>query len=215
MLRQISLDTETTGRSAAENRIIEIGAIEIIDREPTGNKFHVYINPEQKIEAGAQAVHGITAEFLADKPKFEEIVDDFIKFVTGAELIIHNAPFDIGFLNASLQRCKHSTSEMSKCCTVLDTLPLARKMHPGQRNSLDALCSRYEVNNSKRQLHGALLDASLLLDVYLRMTGGQNNLFGQSSLASNDYADSEEKIKRIKRGNKVLPRVNLTNFMSE
>lgn len=176
-VRQIALDTETTGRSATDNRIIEIGAVEIVDREVTNNNFQVYINPQQEVEAGALRVHGLTDSFLQDKPLFSAVVADFISFISGAELIIHNATFDVGFIDAELKRCNYKVQQLRKICKVLDTLPLARKKHPGQRNSLDALCKRYEVDNSSREYHGALLDSVLLADVYLRMTSEQNKLF--------------------------------------
>lgn len=176
-MRQIVLDTETTGlEPAAGHRIIEIGCIELIDRKPTGNRFHVYLNPEREIDAGAVEVHGLSAEFLADKPRFAAIAADLLDFLKGAELIIHNAPFDIGFLNHELRLLLNESSNISEYCTVLDTLVLAKKKHPGQRNSLDALCKRYNVDNSRRDLHGALLDAEILAEVYLAMTGGQTSL---------------------------------------
>lgn len=180
-MRQIILDTETTGRDVNDNhRIIEIGCIELINRQFTGKHFHRYINPQRESEAGALAVHGLTQEFLADKPLFSAISEEFVTFITGAELIIHNAPFDIGFLNAELKRVNHPQN-LSDFCSVLDTLPLARQMHPGQRNSLDALCKRYNVDNSNRSYHGALLDAELLAKVYLAMTGGQTVLFAEEA----------------------------------
>jgi DNA polymerase III subunit epsilon len=172
-MRQIVLDTETTGLSPDDgHRIIEIGGIELINRKITGNRFHVYINPQRTIDQGAIDVHGIDNLFLADKPYFADIVNDFVAFIDGAELIIHNAPFDVSFINAELRRLAHG-SLIHDICSVLDTLALARKKHPGQRNSLDALCKRYGVDNSHRDLHGALLDAEILADVYLMMTGGQ------------------------------------------
>ncbi|RFF26325.1 MULTISPECIES: DNA polymerase III subunit epsilon [unclassified Wenzhouxiangella] len=175
-MRQIVLDTETTGLEPTEgHRIIEIGALEMIERRQTGRSFHVYINPERDVEGGALAVHGITNEFLADKPRFTDLADDFIEFIRDAELIIHNAPFDVGFLDAELARLD-SPARVEDHATILDTLPLARELHPGQRVSLDALCKRYEVDNSGRDLHGALLDAELLAEVYLAMTGGQVDL---------------------------------------
>ena len=173
MSRQIVLDTETTGLNVSEgHRVIEIGAVEIIDRRPTGNHYHQYFKPDRSIEAGALEVHGISEDFLADKPRFEEVAAQFMAFIRGAELVIHNAPFDVGFLNHEFSRIDPRVS-ISKLCTVLDSLALARELHPGQRNSLDALCTRYSVDNSARQLHGALLDAQILADVYLMMTGGQ------------------------------------------
>ncbi|WP_376696553.1 DNA polymerase III subunit epsilon [Wenzhouxiangella sp. EGI_FJ10305] len=175
-MRQIVLDTETTGLEPTEgHRIIEIGALEMIERRQTGRSFHVYINPERDVEGGALAVHGITNEFLADKPYFADLAEDFIEFIRDAELIIHNAPFDVGFLDAELARLD-SPTRVEDHASVLDTLPLARELHPGQRVSLDALCKRYEVDNSGRDLHGALLDAELLAEVYLAMTGGQVDL---------------------------------------
>ena len=176
-MRQIVLDTETTGLEPRQgHRIIEIGALELMDRQPTGRQFHVYINPERDIEQGALEVHGITEEFLRDKPRFAEISDDLVAFVDGAELVIHNAPFDIGFIDNELSLTGHEHTSIKAVATVLDTLVLAKDLHPGQRNSLDALCKRYEVDNSSRTLHGALLDAEILADVYLAMTGGQVDL---------------------------------------
>jgi DNA polymerase-3 subunit epsilon len=172
--RQIILDTETTGISTAEDhRIIEIGCVEMVNRRLTGNTFHQYINPEREIDAGAIEVHGITNEFLADKPLFDEIAEDFLAFIDGAELVIHNAPFDVGFIDHELKKLDGEERRVNTMCDVLDTLKLARDKHPGQKNNLDALCRRYEVDNSNRELHGALLDAEILADVYLAMTGGQ------------------------------------------
>lgn len=179
-MRQIVLDTETTGlEPKAGHRLIEIGAIELINRRPSGNNFHYYINPERDIDAAAQAVHGLSREFLSDKPLFTDIVDTFIDYVRDAELIIHNAPFDVGFIDYELAHYAHRATSLSKLCTIFDTLPLARRKHPGQKNSLDALCKRYHVDNSDRDLHGALLDARLLAGVYLAMTGGQGRLFDE------------------------------------
>ncbi len=175
-MRQIVLDTETTGLEAERgHRVIEIGCIELIARRRTGNVFHRYINPERDIDPGALEVTGITREFLDDKPRFADIADDFLAFVDGAELIIHNAPFDLGFLEAEFARLG-SAGRLTSRVTVVDTLALARERFPGQRNSLDALCRRYAVDNSHRTLHGAMLDASLLADVYLAMTAGQGVL---------------------------------------
>ncbi len=177
MTRQIVLDTETTGLEPEQgHRIIEIGCVELVDRRPTGNDFHQYLQPDRQIDAGAVEVHGITNEFLADKPRFADIVEDFIDYVKGAELIIHNAPFDVGFINAELSRLE-GWEPLEHYCTITDTLVMAREKHPGQRNSLDALCGRYEIDNSQRQKHGALLDAEILAEVYLAMTGGQSALF--------------------------------------
>ncbi len=176
-MRQIVLDTETTGLEPKQgHKIIEIGCVELIDRKLTGSHFHVYLNPNREIDAGAIEVHGITNEFLQDKPLFQDIAKDFIDFVNGAELIIHNAPFDIGFLDHELSQLKPVGGKMADFCRVLDTLVLARQMFPGQKNSLDALCKRYYIDNSHRELHGALLDSEILADVYLHMTGGQTDL---------------------------------------
>jgi DNA polymerase-3 subunit epsilon len=172
--RQVILDTETTGISTADDhRIIEIGCVEMVNRKLTGKTFHQYINPEREIDAGAFEVHGISQEFLADKPVFADIAEDFVQFITGAELIIHNAPFDVGFLDHELAKLPDESRRVKTLSTVLDTLKLARDKHPGQKNNLDALCKRYDVDNSNRELHGALLDAEILADVYLAMTGGQ------------------------------------------
>ncbi len=176
-MRQVVLDTETTGLDPAQgHRVIEIGCIEIENRRLTGRHFHCYLNPDRAIDEGAVQVHGITSAFLADKPRFSNVADDFLHFVSEAELIIHNAPFDIGFLNSELKLAARNYGRMEDYCSVIDTLTMARKKHPGQRNSLDALCKRYEVDNSQRDLHGALLDAEILADVYLLMTGGQTSL---------------------------------------
>jgi DNA polymerase-3 subunit epsilon len=176
-MRQIVLDTETTGlEPAAGHRIIEIGCVELVNRRPTQNKFHRYVNPEREVERGALEVHGIENDFLATQPKFADIARELVEFVSGAELVIHNADFDIEFLNHELKRLPDMPSEIRERCAVLDTLELARRMHPGQRNSLDALAKRYNVDSSKRELHGALLDAQILADIYLAMTGGQVSL---------------------------------------
>jgi len=178
-MRQIALDTETTGIGhEAGHRVIEIGCIELVNRKFTGNHFHVYLNPQREVDEGAFRVHGISNHFLQDKPLFHDVVDDFVLFIDQAELIIHNAAFDIGFLNAEFARVQHA-KRLENYCRVLDTLVLARKKHAGQRNSLDALCKRYHVDNSNRQLHGALLDAEILAFVYLAMTGGQADLFAE------------------------------------
>ncbi len=175
--RQVVLDTETTGLSTADDhRIIEIGCVELINRKLTGATFHQYINPERAIDAGAMEVHGISNESLLDKPKFADIADEFMQFIEGAELIIHNAAFDVGFLDHELAKIKVEKRRINDVSTILDTLKLARDKHPGQKNNLDALCRRYEVNNSNRELHGALLDSEILADVYLAMTGGQTSL---------------------------------------
>lgn len=176
-MRQVVLDTETTGLEHRDgHRIIEIGCLELVERRLTNRSFHVYLNPEREVEAGAIAIHGITNEFLADKPKFADVAGDFIDFIRDAELVIHNASFDVGFLNAELARLEPAARVEEVASGVLDTLAMARDLHPGQHVSLDALCKRYEVDNSNRELHGALLDAELLADVYLLMTGGQVDL---------------------------------------
>ena len=178
MIRQIVLDTETTGLMLEEgHRIIEIGGVELIDRRRSGRRFHQFINPQREIDAGARDVHGITSEDLEDKPIFEDICEEFVEFVRGAELIIHNAPFDRAFLNKELERMPAVEYRIEDLCAVEDTLALARRRHPGQKNSLDALCRRYRVDATARTLHGALLDAELLADVYLAMTGGQTGMF--------------------------------------
>lgn len=176
-MRQVVLDTETTGLEPAQgHRIIEIGCVEMINRRLTGRRFHQYLQPDREIDAGAMEVHGITNEKLVGKPRFAEIADEFLAFIRDAELIIHNAPFDVGFINAELVRAGETYGQLSGYCSVLDTLVQARRLHPGQRNSLDALCKRYGIDNAHRELHGALLDAEILADVYLAMTGGQATL---------------------------------------
>ena len=176
-MRQIVLDTETTGlEPRLGHRIIEIGCVEVVDRKVTGKRYHQYINPEREIDEGAEEVHGISTAFLADKPLFADIVDDFLNFIRGAELVIHNAPFDVGFIDHELNQLNQQNNHVEKISTVLDTLVLARKMHPGQKNNLDALCKRYDIDNSQRDLHGALLDAEILAETYLAMTGGQTML---------------------------------------
>lgn len=181
-MRQVVLDTETTGLEVSQgHRIIEIGCVEVMHRRTTDQQYHQFLNPEREIDAGAQEVHGISLEFLADKPKFANVADDFIEFVGDTELIIHNASFDVGFINAELKLAGHRITDINSCCKVVDSLAMARKMHPGQKNNLDALCKRYEIDNSHRELHGALLDAQILADVYLALTGGQTSL----SLAAN------------------------------
>ena len=204
-MRQIVLDTETTGIGAESgHKIIEIGCVELIDRKLTNNHFHVYLNPERRIDEGAFRVHGISFEFLQDKPLFKDIVADFIEYIRGAELIIHNATFDVGFLNAEFKHLKSDT-QISDLCTVCDTLVLSREKHPGQRNSLDALCKRYEIDNSKRKLHGALLDAEILAAVYLAMTGGQANLFTETNEeALTSKRDVEKSEKQLASATPVL-----------
>lgn len=183
-MRQIILDTETTGRDVNnDHRIIEIGCLELIDRRLTKRSFHCFLNPGRDSEPGAFAVHGLSTEFLLDKPLFKTIADELLDFLKDSQLIIHNAPFDLGFLNNELKLTKKKYKKITDYCQVLDTLPLARQLHPGQRNSLDALCKRYDIDNSKRDKHGALLDAELLARVYLAMTGGQTHLFSEEKSA--------------------------------
>jgi DNA polymerase-3 subunit epsilon len=176
-MRQIVLDTETTGLEVSQgHRIIEIGCVELTNRRVTGNHWHHYFNPQREIDAGAYEVHGISNDFLQDKPSFADLAVDFFDYVRGAELIIHNAAFDVGFLNHELSLLESEFAPLEQSCGILDTLVLARQKHPGQKNSLDALCKRYDIDNSQRSLHGALLDARILADVYLAMTGGQTSL---------------------------------------
>ena len=177
-MRQIVLDTETTGLEPEQgHRVIEIGAVELIDRELTGEAFHTYLNPQRKIDEGALQVHGIDQDFLADKPLFGDISEAFLAFIRDAELVIHNAPFDTGFLDHELSLLPGSTPRITELCKVTDSLALARHKYPGQKNSLDALCRRFDVDNSARERHGALLDAEILAEVFLAMTGGQTALF--------------------------------------
>lgn len=194
--RQIVLDTETTGLEPSQgHRIIEIGCVELIDRRLTGNNFHVYLQPDREIDEAAIEVHGITNEFLADKPHFEDVVGELVQYLNDTEVIIHNAPFDVGFIDAELARLPGG-QKMAGFCEITDTLVMAREKHPGQRNSLDALCGRYDIENSHRTKHGALLDAEILADVYLAMTGGQKAL----SLDAEEHADGsgdEGGIRRI------------------
>ena len=201
--RQVVLDTETTGLSTADgNRIIEIGCVEVINRRLTGQTFQQYINPGRDSEPGALEVHGITTEFLADKPTFDAIVDDFMDFIDGAELIIHNAPFDLGFLNYELSKIKTEKRRINDMCSVLDTLKLAKDKHPAQKNNLNALCKRYGIDNFNRELHGALLDSEILADVYLAMTGGQVSLSlaSEEMTSSNTNTDHETVIIQKNRG---------------
>jgi len=194
-MRQIVLDTETTGLEPdMGHRIIEIGGVEMIDRRLSGNHFHKYINPERDIDDGAFEVHGISRAFLADKPVFAEVWREFVDFITGAELVIHNAPFDVAFLEYEFRRIAEAPQRIEQICTVTDSLAVARRKHPGQKNNLDALCRRYAVDNSQRQLHGALLDAEILADVYLLMTGGQTSLFASADPQQAADAGREDKI---------------------
>jgi DNA polymerase-3 subunit epsilon len=205
-MRQIVLDTETTGLEVSQgHRIIEIGCVEIVDRKLTGNHYHQYVKPERAIDQGALEVHGISEEFLADKPVFARVADDFLEFIRGAELVIHNAPFDIGFIDAELKLWNPQHQSVLEICQVTDSLQLARNKHPGQRNSLDALCQRYEVDNSNRTLHGALLDAEILADVYLLMTGGQTDLrLTPETADSGNTSGSEASIRRLDRSGRKL-----------
>jgi DNA polymerase III subunit epsilon len=208
-MRQIILDTETTGLSfELGHRIIEIGCIELVNRKFTGKTFHHYINPERESDEGAIAIHGITNEFLQNKPLFKDIAREFMDFVNGAELIIHNAPFDIGFINHELKLLKQSWLTVNEYCRIVDTLVMARQIHVGQRNSLDALCKRYSVDNSQREYHGALLDAHLLGRVYLAMTGGQATLFSETEnveIASQQQYHTEITMQKQKRNLIVIP----------
>ena len=204
-MRQVVLDTETTGLEVSQgHRIIEIGCIEIIHRRVTDQTFHHFLNPDRDIDEGALAVHGISQEFLSDKPNFSNIADDLIQFIEGAELIIHNASFDIGFINKELSLANHEVKDIYDFCTVYDSLEHARKMHPGQKNSLDALCKRYEIDNSHRELHGALLDAQILADVYLAMSGGQTVL----SLGA-DFSQSDQNKFASNPGKNDRPKLNV------
>ena len=192
-MRKIILDTETTGLEPKQgHRIIEIGCIELINRRKTERNFHQYLNPERDIEDGAFNIHGLSNEFLSDKSRFADIAQEFIDFIRDGELIIHNAPFDVGFINAELKLLGKKWGKIEDYCTVFDTLLLAREKHPGQKNNLDALCKRYEVDNSQRDLHGALLDAQILLDVYLKMTGGQTDLTFHSVATSHGVKGKSE-----------------------
>lgn len=205
-MRQIILDTETTGlRHEEGHRIIEIGCVELLNRRLTGKHFHRYINPEREVEEGALAVHGISNEFLRDKPVFLQVVKEFVEFVKGAELIIHNAAFDVGFINHEFSLAGKTWGRIEDHCSITDTLLIARQMHPGQRNSLDALCKRYFVDNTKRDLHGALLDANLLAQVYLAMTGGQGSFFDAANEAhgSSQVTDNISSITSLE-GHKLI-----------
>jgi DNA polymerase-3 subunit epsilon len=194
-MRQIILDTETTGLEPSEgHRVIEVGCVELVNRRLTGNHFHQYLQPDREIDESAIEVHGITNEFLADKPRFADVADEFLDFIKGAELIIHNAPFDVGFINHEFSRLGAKWGKVSDYCQVLDTLVMARELHPGQRNSLDALCKRYDIDNSSRTLHGALLDSEILADVYLAMTGGQASLLLDSET---EAGSSEKQVVRV------------------
>jgi len=209
-MRQIVLDTETTGLDPAKgHRIIEIGCLELNNRRLTTHRFHEYLQPDRDIDPGAVAVHGITAEFLQDKPRFADIAERFLEFVKGAELVIHNAPFDLGFLDHELRRWKPDFGSLNAHCkTVRDTLQLARQRHPGQRNALDALCKRYNIDNTHRTLHGALLDAQLLAEVYLAMTGGQVTLRLDAEKVSETQQSKPTEFRRASREGLTVYRAN-------
>jgi DNA polymerase-3 subunit epsilon len=211
MNRQIILDTETTGLDRKSgHRVIEIGCVEIINRKYTGNEFHVYLNPERDSDPGALEVHGLTTEFLSDKPKFEEIYEDFINFVKDSELLIHNAEFDIGFLNHEIKLMSKKLNTVDKhVSAITDTLQIAREKHPGQRNSLDALVNRYEVGGYDRELHGALLDSKILGDVYLAMTGGQ------STLDFTSQNEDKEQANQITSSNDIDLNLTVVNVTKE
>jgi DNA polymerase-3 subunit epsilon len=191
-MRQVVLDTETTGLSTAHgHRIIEIGCLELVNRRLTGREFHRFLNPDRDIDEGAEAVHGISRAALENEPRFSEIAEDLLEFLKDAELVIHNASFDVGFIEHELKLMKHPRPKIEQHATVLDTLTLARKVHPGQRNSLDALCKRYEVDASKRDIHGALIDSELLANVYLAMTGGQTALLLDEDMSDGNGSASQ------------------------
>ncbi len=208
-MRQVVLDTETTGLEVSDgHRIIEIGCIELVHRRPSGRTWQRYLHPDRAVDAGALAVHGITNEFLATQPRFADVAAEFLAFIDGAELIIHNAPFDVGFLDDELKRAGLE-STIAASCRVLDTLVLSRKLHPGQRNSLDALCKRYSVDNSNRDLHGALLDARILVDVYLAMSGGQGALILDAAPVAGDAATASA-AQLARRGSVHIPVIRAT-----
>ena len=203
-MRQIVLDTETTGLEVSQgHRIIEIGCVELKDRRLSGRTFHKYLCPDREVDPGALEVHGITNEFLADQPRFADVAEEFLEFVQGAELVIHNAAFDVGFIDAELGRAGNGVVRITELCQVLDTLTLARQLHPGQRNSLDALCKRYRVDNSRRDLHGALLDAEILGEVYLAMTGGQGALTLEADAVEPGHAAAP--VGRVERSGIRIP----------
>jgi DNA polymerase-3 subunit epsilon len=215
MSRQIVLDTETTGLSPDQgHRVIEVGCVEMINRRLTGNNYHQYIQPDRESDEGALQVHGITTEFLKDKPRFKDVIEDLLEYLEGAELIIHNAPFDVGFLNHEFSLAGEQYGGVSSHCKVIDTLVMARKMRPGQKNNLDALCKHFEVNNAHRELHGALLDAEILSEVYLRMTGGQVHLLLDEEEANKSKGGMPAS-KRIAKDRKQLPVIAATEQEQE
>lgn len=204
-MRQIILDTETTGLLTKDNhRIIEIGCIELVNRKFTGKRYHQYINPQRPVDEGALEVHGLSNQFLDDKPLFNDIVEEFMAFIDGAELIIHNAPFDVGFINYELSLAKKKWKTVADYCRIIDTLVLARQLHVGQRNSLDALCKRYKIDNSTRDLHGALLDSHLLAQVYLAMTGGQGSLFDDMKISELEERVIQNASPSVKKHRKLV-----------
>lgn len=208
--RQIVLDTETTGLDPRQgHKIIEIGCVEMVNRRLTGNNYHQYLQPDRDIDEGAQAVHGISNEFLADKPRFLDIVKDFIEYIDGADLIIHNAPFDVGFIDHEFKLAGAEYGKTETYCGVIDTLVMARKMRPGKKNNLDVLCKEYQVNNAHRELHGALLDAELLAEVYLHMTGGQSALLLDSEEASD--AEGVAVVKKISADREAIRIIQASN----
>ncbi|MFZ5561283.1 MAG: DNA polymerase III subunit epsilon [Pseudomonadota bacterium] len=205
-MRQIILDTETTGIDPLQgHRLIEVGCLEMVNRRLTGRVFHRYVNPGREVEAGAMAVHGITDEFLADKPRFGSIAEEFLEFIRGAELVIHNAPFDVGFIDHEFRLLKRGLPTLAEVCGILDTLVMARARHPGQKNNLDALSRRYGADQRDRSYHGALLDAAILADVYLAMTGGQVGLALGSDEGRGGDSDRAEGIRRLAAGRRPLP----------
>ena len=210
-MRQVVLDTETTGLDPSQgHRVIEIGCVEIDNRKLTGKHFHCYLNPDREVDAGAMEVHGLTSHFLADKPRFHQIESELLEFIDGAELVIHNAPFDIGFLDHELRTTKTDALQIASFCPILDSLLLAREKHPGQRNSLDSLCKRYGVDNTQRQLHGALLDAEILADVYLVMTSGQSSL-----LLAEDESEGSTRRAKTKKSHTERPKISVVKADSD
>ncbi|GJM12407.1 MAG: DNA polymerase III subunit epsilon [Pseudohongiella sp.] len=210
-MRQVVLDTETTGLDPSQgHRVIEIGCVEIDNRKLTGKHFHCYLNPDREIDAGALEVHGLSSQFLADKPRFHQVESEFLEFIDGSELVIHNAPFDVGFLDHELRATKTKAQSIASYCSVLDSLLLAREKHPGQRNNLDALCKRYGVDNTQRQLHGALLDAEILADVYLVMTSGQSSL-----LLAEDEKEGSTRRAKSKKSHKEREKIAVIRAASD